>query len=98
MTNNGKTVYSTDRKEVGEVKSESYPGMRTAMNGAPYSSMTKEEQFHSIKGVLRNIMLLETYIPKIEKRIIAFIEWKSALRFSSEPLKCFPFHYRFQST
>jgi signal transduction histidine kinase len=66
--NNGKTVYSTDRKEVGEVKSESYLGMRTAMNGAPYSSMTKEEQFHSIKGVLRNIILLETYIPKINEK------------------------------
>jgi signal transduction histidine kinase len=66
--NNGKTVYSTDRKEVGDVKPADYVGMRAARYGIPFSSMTQENLFHSIKGDVRDIRLLETYIPKIDEK------------------------------
>lgn len=60
----GKTIYSTDKKEIGIVKSKNYPGRKVVNKKNPISVMSHRDTFSSIQGKLSNIEVLATYIPK----------------------------------
>jgi signal transduction histidine kinase len=63
----GKTIYSTDKKQIGIQKPANYPGSISAKTGKPISSLSFREKFESIDGVLHNIRVLATYIPTYKK-------------------------------
>ena len=63
----GRTIYSTEKKQVGEIQPDNYPGTIAAKTGKPISSTLHREKFHSINGEISDINLLATYIPKFKK-------------------------------
>ena len=63
----GRTIYSTEKKQVGEMKPENYPGKIAANTGKPISALTHRDKFYTINGEISDINLLATYIPKFEK-------------------------------
>ena len=63
----GKTIYSTEKKQIGVQKPRDYPGSIAAETGKPISSLSYRETFDSIDGVLKNINVVATYIPTYKK-------------------------------
>ena len=63
----GRTIYSTEKEQVGKVKPENYPGKIAANTGEPISSTMHRDKFYSINGEISNINVLATYIPKFEE-------------------------------
>jgi len=63
FNNKGKTIYSTDKKQIGIQKPANYPGSISAKTGKPISSLSFREKFESIDGVVHNIKVVATYIP-----------------------------------
>jgi diguanylate cyclase (GGDEF)-like protein len=59
---NGLTVYSTDRRQVGEDKSPN-PGYLSARGGRPASNLTYRETFDAWEGQLAERHILATYVP-----------------------------------
>lgn len=62
----GKTIFSTDRNEIGETKADDFPGYEAIYSRKPFSVSYHQGEINSIKGNLSNIELLVTYIPKFE--------------------------------
>jgi diguanylate cyclase (GGDEF)-like protein len=58
----GRTVFSTDRKQIGEDKSGN-AGFRGARTGIVTSELTHRDEFSGFEGVIENADLLSTYIP-----------------------------------
>jgi hypothetical protein len=63
----GRTIYSTEKKQVGEMKPDNYPGTIAAKTGEPISSLLHRDNFYSINGEISDVNLLATYIPKFKK-------------------------------
>ena len=63
----GKTVYSTDKKEIGIIKPKNYTGRKVVNRKTPISSMSHRDTFSSIQGELSGIEVLATYIPKFSE-------------------------------
>ena len=63
----GRTIYSSDKNQIGTQKPPDYPGSISAKTGKPLSSMSYRDRFDSIEGELQNIKVLATYIPTFEK-------------------------------
>jgi len=58
----GRTVFSTDPKQIGEDKSGN-AGFQGARSGAVTSELTHRDEFSGFEGVIENADLLSTYIP-----------------------------------
>ena len=58
----GRTVFSTDPKQIGERQSGN-PGFRSARFGGTISELTHRDQFSSFERVIENADLLSTYLP-----------------------------------
>ena len=58
----GLTVFSTDRKQIGQDKSPN-PGFRRARDGYPASILTYRERMDSWEGELADRHILATYVP-----------------------------------
>ena len=59
---NGLTVFSTDRRQIGEDKSGN-PGYRRARGGAPASDITYRDRFDAWEGVISDRNIIATYVP-----------------------------------
>ncbi len=70
----GLTVYSTEKRQIGEDKSEN-PGFVSARNGKVASELTHRDQFSSFEKTTSNLDLVSSYIPISEDgRVIAVFE------------------------
>jgi diguanylate cyclase (GGDEF)-like protein len=58
----GRTVFSTDPKQIGEDRSDN-AGFRQARSGVATSELTHRDEFSGLEGVIENADLLSTYIP-----------------------------------
>ena len=58
----GRTVFSTDPKQMGEDKSGN-AGFRGARSGTVTSELTHRDEFSGFEGVIENADLMSTYIP-----------------------------------
>jgi diguanylate cyclase (GGDEF)-like protein len=58
----GRTVFSTDRRQIGEDKSAN-PGFRRALGGAPASEITHRDRFDAWEGVISDRDIIATYVP-----------------------------------
>ena len=58
----GRTVFSTDPKQIGEDKSGN-AGFQGARSGVVTSELTHRDEFSGFEGVIENADLLSTYIP-----------------------------------
>lgn len=58
----GLTVFSTDEKQIGEVKSGN-TGFQEALAGRPAAQITHRDRFDAFEGVINNRDLIATYIP-----------------------------------
>ena len=59
---NGLTVFSTDRRQIGEDKSAN-PGYRNARAGTPASDITYRDRFDAWEGVISDRNIIATYVP-----------------------------------
>jgi diguanylate cyclase (GGDEF)-like protein len=59
---NGLTVFSTDRRQIGEDKSAN-PGFRRARDGYPASELTHRDKFDSWEGQLSDRNIMASYVP-----------------------------------
>jgi diguanylate cyclase (GGDEF)-like protein len=59
---NGLTVFSTDRRQIGEDKSAN-PGFRRARDGYPASELTHRDKFDSWEGELSDRNIMASYVP-----------------------------------
>jgi len=62
----GRTIYSSDKDQIGVIKPADYPGSVAAKLGKPISSLSHRDRFDSIEGELSNVKVLATYIPTYE--------------------------------
>jgi diguanylate cyclase (GGDEF)-like protein len=58
----GKTVFSTDRRQIGEDKSGN-PGFRRALGGTAASEITHRDHFDTWEGVISDRDIIATYVP-----------------------------------
>jgi diguanylate cyclase (GGDEF)-like protein len=58
----GFTVFSTDRRQIGEDKSAN-PGFRRARDGYPASDITFRDRFDAWEGVISDRNIIATYVP-----------------------------------
>ncbi|MFE4105434.1 hybrid sensor histidine kinase/response regulator [Almyronema epifaneia] len=58
----GRTVFSTDESQIGEVRSNSV-GVRRALTGEAVTLFDHKEQFAAIQGNISNRQLVSSYIP-----------------------------------
>jgi len=59
---NGLTVFSTDEKQIGEIKRD-FPGVQSAMAGGVVSEITFKNHFDSFENVINDRNLISSYIP-----------------------------------
>ncbi len=71
----GRTVFSTDPKQIGEDKSDG-AGFREARSGVVTSELMHRDEFGGFEGVIENADLLSTYVPvrRSDGTIIAIFE------------------------
>ena len=58
----GKTVFSTDKTQIGQDKSKS-PGFLSAKSGQVVTKLNYRDSFKAVSGDLNNIHLISSYIP-----------------------------------
>lgn len=70
----GKVVFSTDPKQLGEDKSNN-SGFTSALNGKVFSELTHRDKFSATEGERFNIDLVSSYVPvQQEEQVIAVFE------------------------
>ena len=60
---NGKTVFSTDRTQLGEYEPKDYPGNVSAKTGEIITNIYFREQFNAVQGPLKNRRIVSSYLP-----------------------------------
>jgi len=63
---NGRTIFSTDRSQLGEQKDKNYAGSISSQTGKVISKLAYRESFFSISGNLKNRYIVSSYLPIIE--------------------------------
>jgi signal transduction histidine kinase len=58
----GLTVYSSELRQIGEDKA-TYPGFLAALEGNAASQLSERESFESLRGTLREIAVIGSYLP-----------------------------------
>ena len=73
---NGLTVFSTDFSQIGDSKSSDLGFIKLLASQAPSSTISHRETFAAVTGIVRNVTLLETYVPivGIDGRVKAVFE------------------------
>lgn len=62
----GKTVFSTDKTELGEQEPADYPGNISAKTGEIITKITLRDKFNAIQGELTNRRVASSYLPIYE--------------------------------
>lgn len=58
-----KTIFSTEKKQIGVIKDASYPGSISAKTKKIISKISHRDTFNSINGVLENRDVVSSYLP-----------------------------------
>jgi len=63
----GVTLYSTNKAEFGERKTEDYPDLALAIKGAVVSELTLLDKFEGLSGPMENVYVMSSYLPLRDK-------------------------------
>lgn len=67
FSTNGFVFYSTDFAQIGEEKARNKGFLSAAQHALPSSKLSYRDQFSAFSRVLKNVALVETYIPFIDE-------------------------------
>jgi diguanylate cyclase (GGDEF)-like protein/PAS domain S-box-containing protein len=74
----GKTIFSTDTSEIGDIKAVDYPGSKVAITGEVISEISARESFRKIDGgETFNRKVLSSYLPirdALDNEVVGVIE------------------------
>jgi len=68
----GMTIYSTDRKQIGEDKSKN-AGVIAGLRGLSSSELVHQHQFSAFEGEVQNRDLVESYVPRYDPALGAVV-------------------------
>lgn len=72
----GVTIYSTERAQIGDLRSDNVGFVSAAMRGVPSSKYSERERFSAFSGEKYDVALVETYAPILSPggEVVAVVE------------------------